>query len=143
MPALYIPILIMLLRWPCAASPSSSGCTDAAAAAFWTAAFTAGSLTATLAQGWCWGGFIQGVTLKDGARRGPVRLADALQPAGGRGPRGGYALLGACWLIWRRGRVARARAPLGLDHALAVAVLLAVVQRGSLFVHPQVALSLG
>ena len=142
MPALYIPIILMLLAlilrgvaFEFRLRARKRG------KAFWTAAFTAGSLTAAIAQGLVLGGFIQGVTLKDGAFAGgrfdwltPYTLLVAA------GLVAGYALLGSAWLIWRtvddlHGRARRwAWIAAGL-----VAVLLAVVSVATLFVHPHIA----
>jgi cytochrome d ubiquinol oxidase subunit II len=68
----------------------------------WDWAFAGGSLLATLSQGFILGGFIQGVPVRDGIFAGGT--FDFLSPLGllcGLGLVGGYALLGAGWLIWK------------------------------------------
>ena len=109
--------------------------------AFWTAAFTAGSLTATVAQGLVLGGFIQGVTLKNGRFAGgpfdwltPYSLLVAV------GLLAGYALLGACWLVWKTEDELHGRARRWAWIAVAcAAILLAATSVATLFVHPRVA----
>jgi cytochrome bd ubiquinol oxidase subunit II len=69
---------------------------------WWTFAFAAGSIVATVAQGLVLGGFIQGVTVEDGAFAGgpfdwltPFSLLVAVSLVVG------YALLGGCWLVFK------------------------------------------
>ncbi len=102
MPGLYLPIIIMLLglvfrgvafefRW--AAKPSHE---------FWDNAFSWGSIVATFMQGVVLGGYLQGIEVKDKAFAGgsldwfapfPLFTGVALL--------GGYALLGATWLVMK------------------------------------------
>jgi len=146
LPALYPPILLMLLALilrGVAFEFRLSG--RRRGKAFWTAAFAAGSITATVAQGLVLGGFIQGVTLRDGQFAGGV--FDWLTPYSllvAAGLVAGYALLGACWLIWRTEDELHGRARRWAWIALlAVAGLLATVSLATLFVHPRVALRWG
>lgn len=103
MPALYVPIVLMLIAlifrgvaFEFRAHGRKSGKT------FWTAAFAGGSIAAALAQGFVLGGFIQGVRLENGAFAGgpfdwltPFSILVALSLAAG------YALLGGCWLVFK------------------------------------------
>ena len=102
MPALYLPIIIMLLglvfrgvafefRW--VAKPSH---------AFWDNAFAYGSIVATFMQGVMLGGFLQGITVENRQFAGgtfdwfapfPLFTGFALIV--------GYALLGATWLVMK------------------------------------------
>ena len=102
MPGLYLPIIIMLLglvfrgvafefRW--AAKPSHE---------FWDNAFSWGSIVATFMQGVVLGGYLQGIEVKGKAFAGgsldwfapfPLFTGVALL--------GGYALLGATWLVMK------------------------------------------
>jgi cytochrome d ubiquinol oxidase subunit II len=102
MPGLYLPIIIMLLglvfrgvaiefRW--AAKPSHE---------FWDNAFSWGSIVATFMQGVVLGGYLQGIEVKDKAFAGGS--LDWLAPFPlftGVALLGGYALLGATWLMMK------------------------------------------
>src|SRR3546814_3938781 len=75
---------------------------DPAHRAGWDAAFCAGSLAATLAQGITLGALLQGITVEGRAYAGgwwewlsPFSLLTGISLAIG------YALLGSCWLIWK------------------------------------------
>lgn len=69
---------------------------------FWDLAFFGGSLVAALAQGMILGALLQGIEVADRAYAGS--WFDWLTPytlLTGVGTVAGYALLGACWLIWK------------------------------------------
>ena len=123
MPALYIPILLMMMALilrGVAFEFRARGRTRGKA--FWTGAFAGGSTVAALSQGLVLGGFIQGVTLNGEAfGGGPF---DWLTP---------YTLLVAGGLTAGDARRWAWRA------AIASAALLVVVSLATLFVHPQVA----
>jgi cytochrome d ubiquinol oxidase subunit II len=142
MPALYIPILLMLLAlilrgvaFEFRMRARKGG------KAFWTAAFTAGSLTATIAQGLVLGGFIQGVTLKDGAfAGGPFDWLTPYTLLVAAGLVAGYALLGATWLIWRTEDELHGQAGRWAWIAAgSVTALLAATSLATLFVHARIA----
>lgn len=129
-PALYIPLIMMLLALVLrgvAFEFRLNG--QARGKAFWTAAFAGGSVVATFAQGLVLGGFMQGITVRHGAFAGspfdwltPYALLVAL------GLTAGYALLGAGWLIWRSEHALHADAQRwAAIAATAVAALLAAV----------------
>jgi len=141
MPALYLPIGIMLtalifrgVAFEFRHHGRKSG------RVFWTAAFAGGSLAAALAQGFVLGGFIQGVALEDGRFIGGA--FDWLTPFSvlvAIGVTLGYALLGACWLVFK------ADGPLGeqaRDWAKRLVVMTALamgaVSLGTLGVDPRV-----
>src|SRR6201995_5745165 len=98
-PALYIPVLLMLLALILRGVAFEFRLRGRRRGkAFWTAAFAGGSLIATLAQGLVLGGFIQGVTVRAGRFAGGA--FDWLSPYGllvAAGLVAGYALLGAAW----------------------------------------------
>ena len=142
MPAFYLPIILMLLAlilrgvaFEFRARGRRRG------KRLWTILFAAGSILAALAQGLVLGGFVHGVSLKDGLFVGgafdwatPYAALTAL------GLVAGYALLGAGWLMIKTRdelhgdarRWARAAATL-------VAMLLVAVSLATLVVEPHVA----
>ncbi|MBS0383897.1 MAG: cytochrome d ubiquinol oxidase subunit II, partial [Proteobacteria bacterium] len=103
MPALYAPIILMLIALifrGVAFEFRAHG--RARGRKFWTAAFAGGSILAALAQGFVLGGFIQGVRLIDGVFVGgpfdwltPFAILVAVSLVAG------YALLGGCWLVFK------------------------------------------
>ncbi|THD68358.1 cytochrome d ubiquinol oxidase subunit II [Phenylobacterium sp.] len=141
LPALYIPIILMLLALILRGVAFEFRLHGRARSKpLWTMAFAGGSLVATLAQGLVLGGFIQGVTLNDGRFAGDA--FDWLSPYSllvAAGLAAGYALIGAAWLIWRTEGELQVRARRWAWIALvAVAVLLAAVSFATLLVHPEV-----
>jgi cytochrome d ubiquinol oxidase subunit II len=142
MPALYIPILLMLMALILRGVAFEFRLHGRKRGkAFWTAAFAGGSLTAAFSQGLVLGGFIQGVTLNGKAFAGGA--LDWLTPYSvlvATGVVAGYALLGAGWLIWRTQDELHGDARRwGTIALVAVAGLLAAVSIATLFVHPRVA----
>ncbi len=123
LPALYVPVIIMLLalvfrgvafefRWLAVASKKH-----------WSFAFAAGSMFAAFCQGLILGGLIQGIKVENGAfAGGTFDWATPFAAFCGLGVATGYGLLGATWLVMKtEGPVAtRARAQ-------AKALLLAVL----------------
>src|SRR5437588_849820 len=123
MPALYLPVILMLLglvlrgvafefRWIAASSKS-----------LWNVGFAGGSATAGFCQGLILGGLIQGIKVENGAfAGGAFDWATPFAALCGFGVLAGYALLGATWLVMKtEGAVAeRAR---GQAQVLLVAVL--------------------
>lgn len=103
MPALYVPIILMLLAlifrgvaFEFRHHGRESG------KKWWTIAFSGGSIVASVAQGLVLGGFIQGVAIEGGAFAGgpldwltPFSLLVAVSLVAG------YALLGGCWLVFK------------------------------------------
>jgi cytochrome d ubiquinol oxidase subunit II len=142
MPAFYLPIVLMLLAlilrgvaFEFRAHGRRRG------RAFWSFAFAAGSTTAAAAQGFVLGGFIQGVSVKDGAfAGGSFDWASPYAFITAAGMVAGYALLGAGWLMikTRDDLHGDARRWAGLA-APTVALLLAAVSVATLLVHPEVA----
>jgi cytochrome d ubiquinol oxidase subunit II len=103
LPALYLPIFLMLLALifrGVAFEFRHHG--RAAGKRWWTFAFAAGSIVAAAAQGLVLGGFIQGVAVDQGEFVGgtfdwltPFSLLVAVSLVAG------YALLGAAWLVFK------------------------------------------
>jgi cytochrome d ubiquinol oxidase subunit II len=103
MPALYAPIILMLLALIFrGVAFEFRHHARGMGKRWWTVAFSAGSIVAAAAQGLVLGGFIQGVALQDGVFVGgaldwltPFSLLAALALVVG------YALLGATWLVFK------------------------------------------
>ena len=142
MPALYLPILLMLIAlilrgvaFEFRFRARRHG------RALWTALFAGGSIGTAFAQGLILGGFIQGVEVVDGRfAGGPLDWLTPYTVLVAAGVTAGYALLGATWIVWKTedelhgdGRRWAARS------AAAVVVFLAAVSLATLFVHPRIA----
>jgi cytochrome d ubiquinol oxidase subunit II len=102
LPALYAPLIAMLLGLVLRGVAFEFRWRDADHRWWWDAAFTAGSTVAALAQGIALGALLQGITVEARAYAGgwwewlsPFSLLTGL------GLVAGYALLGACWLNWK------------------------------------------
>jgi cytochrome d ubiquinol oxidase subunit II len=102
LPALYAPIVAMLLGLVLRGVAFEFRWRDPAHRRWWDLAFTLGSAGATLAQGIMLGALLQGITVEGRAYAGgwwewlsPFSLLTGL------GLLVGYALLGACWLNWK------------------------------------------
>lgn len=102
LPALYAPLIAMLLGLVLRGVAFEFRWRDPAHRPIWDTAFFTGSLVATLAQGITLGALLQGITVEGRAYAGgwwewltPFSLVT------GAGLVIGYALLGCCWLIWK------------------------------------------
>jgi cytochrome d ubiquinol oxidase subunit II len=102
LPALYAPLMAMLLGLVFRGVAFEFRWRDPAHRAFWDFAFTAGSTIATLAQGITLGALLQGIEVQGRTYAGgwwdwltPFSLLTGISLVVG------YALLGACWLIWK------------------------------------------
>ncbi len=103
MPALYLPIILMLLALifrGVAFEFRHHGRNHGKR--WWTVAFSAGSITAAAAQGLVLGGFIQGVNVVDGQFvGGPLDWLTPFSLLVAAALVAGYALLGATWLVFK------------------------------------------
>ena len=100
MPALYLPVIIMLLALVFRGVAFEFRWVAASSRRLWNFAFAAGSLVAAFFQGIILGGLLQGITVKDGAfAGGPLDWATPFAFLCGIGVVVGYALLGATWLL--------------------------------------------
>ena len=102
LPALYAPLIAMLLGLVFRGVAFEARWRDPGHRRWWDLGFFAGSLVATFAQGVTLGALLQGITVEGRAYAGgwwewltPFSLLTGL------GLVVGYALLGACWLIWK------------------------------------------
>jgi cytochrome d ubiquinol oxidase subunit II len=141
MPALYLPVMLMLLSLILRGVAFEFRLHGRARGKrLWTAAFAGGSLTATLAQGLVLGGFIQGVTVRNQAfAGGPFDWLTPYSLLTAAGLVTGYALLGAGWLMLKTSDDLHGRARLwSAISAVAVAGLLAADSLATLLVHPAV-----
>jgi cytochrome d ubiquinol oxidase subunit II len=106
--------------------------------AFWEFAFFGGSLVAALAQGMTLGAILQGIEVADRAYAGS--WWDWLTPytlLTGLGVVAGYALLGACWLIWQlEGEIQDKAYRLAFYAGIATLVLLVAVSLYNLTLRP-------
>src|SRR6185503_906535 len=101
MPALYLPVIVMLLALVfrgVAFEFREIGANKA----LWNAAFAGGSTLAGFAQGVILGGLIQGIAIKDGAYAGGTfDWATPFALLCGLAIIAGYGLLGATWLVMK------------------------------------------
>ena len=102
MPALYPLIVAMLLGLIFRGVAFEFRWRDPAHRKYWDLAFTVGSTVAAFSQGVALGAILQGVDVADRAYAGgwldwltPFSLLTGLSLVAG------YAMLGACWLIWK------------------------------------------
>jgi cytochrome d ubiquinol oxidase subunit II len=103
MPALYIPIMLMLLALifrGVAFEFRHQG--RERGRKWWTVAFSGGSIVAAIAQGFVLGGFVQGVNVVDGVFvGGPMDWLTPFSMLVAASLVAGYALLGAAWLVFK------------------------------------------
>ena len=102
LPALYAPLIAMLLGLVFRGVAFEFRWRDPGHRRWWDAGFFLGSLVATLAQGITLGALLQGIMIQGRAYGGG--WWDWLSPFTllvGASLVIGYALLGACWLIWK------------------------------------------
>ena len=113
LPALYAPMIAMLLALIFRGVAFEFRWRDPAHRALWDFAFFVGSIVAAFAQGITLGALLQGIAVEGRAYAGgwwdwltPFSAADGCAVVVG------YALLGACWLILKTTATLR-RAPIG------------------------------
>ncbi len=129
MPALYLPVILMLLALVFRGVAFEFRSVAVTSKHFWNFAFTAGSTLAALCQGVILGGLIQGIRIENGAYAGGAfDWATPFAALCGCGVVVGYALLGATWLIMKtEGTVARRARPQAKMLLLGVLVFTGVV----------------
>ncbi|MBZ8133366.1 cytochrome d ubiquinol oxidase subunit II [Afifella sp. IM 167] len=121
MPALYIPVIVMLLALILRGVSFEFRVVSENRA--WDFTFFFGSLVATFAQGLILGGLIQGVVVRDGAfAGGPFDWFNAFTLCCALGLIAGYGLLGVTWIMLKTEGPVRDRM-----RALAVPLLAAVM----------------
>jgi len=141
MPAFYLPIMLMLgalifrgVAFEFRAHGRRSG------RRFWTFAFSAGSILASVSQGFVLGGFVQGITVRNQAfAGGPLDWLTPFTCLTAISLTLGYALLGACWLIAKaEGELQQKARRWAKRLTVAVAVCMALVSLATLSVNPAV-----
>jgi cytochrome bd ubiquinol oxidase subunit II len=139
MPALYLPVIVMLLALVfrgVAFEFSELGRSRA-----WHAAFAGGSALAALCQGVILGGMIQGVRVENGAfAGGAFDWATPFAALCGLGVVAGYALLGATWLVMKtKGPLAQSARRQSKLLLLAVLAFMAAVSLWTPLAFPRIA----
>jgi cytochrome bd ubiquinol oxidase subunit II len=100
MPALYLPVVIMLLALVFRGVAFEFRAVAETSKRYWNVAFAAGSTLAAFCQGLILGALIQGIEVDGGAFAGlPFDWATPFTVLVGLGVVAGYALLGATWLV--------------------------------------------
>ena len=129
LPATYPLIIAMLLGLVFRGVAFEFRWRDEAHRPFWDGAFFGGSVVAAMSQGMILGALLQGIEVDGRAYAGS--WFDWLTPytlLTGLGTVAGYALLGACWMIWKlEGGVQDHARRLALWAAVATLVLMAAV----------------
>jgi len=102
MPALYLPVFVMLLALVFRGVAFEFRTVADTSKKYWTFAFAGGSTLAGFCQGLILGGLIQGIKVENGAfSGGAFDFATPFAALCGFGVVTGYALLGACWLVMK------------------------------------------
>jgi cytochrome d ubiquinol oxidase subunit II len=123
MPALYLPVIVMLLALVFRGVAFEFRSVAVTSKKYWNFAFAAGSILAAICQGVILGGLIQGIKVENGAfAGGPFDWATPFALLCGLGVLAGYALLGATWLVMKTEGPVAERA-----HAQAKPLLVAVL----------------
>jgi cytochrome bd ubiquinol oxidase subunit II len=139
LPATYPLIIIMLLALVFRGVAFEFRWRDERHRPLWDAGFFAGSLLAALTQGMILGALLQGIEVADRAYAGT--WWDWLTPytlLTGAGVVAGYALLGACWLVWKtEGELQDRVRRLAIRAGIATLALMAAVSLYTLFLFEQ------
>jgi len=102
MPALYLPVIVMLLALIFRGVSFEFRFASKPKHGMWDFAFAVGSIVAAFSQGVILGGLIQGITVVNGEfAGGPFEWATPFALMCGVGLVVGYALLGATWLVYK------------------------------------------
>ena len=100
MPALYLPVIVMLLALVFRGVAFEFRSVAVTSKHYWNFAFSAGSTLAAICQGVILAALIQGIKVENGVFAcGPLDWATPFALLCGLGVTAGYALLGATWLV--------------------------------------------
>lgn len=129
MPALYLPVIVMLLALVFRGVAFEFRSVAVTSKKYWNFAFAAGSTVAAICQGVILGGLIQGIKVENGAfAGGAFDWATPFALVCGLGVLAGYALLGATWLVMKtEGPVAERARVQAKPLLVAVLVFMALV----------------
>lgn len=129
MPALYLPVIVMLLALVFRGVAFEFRAVAVTSKKYWNFAFAAGSTLAAFCQGMILGGLVQGITVANGIfAGGAFDWATPFALLCGAGVVVGYGLLGATWLVMKTTGVVADRAREQAKRLLlAVLVLMALV----------------
>jgi cytochrome d ubiquinol oxidase subunit II len=141
MPALYAPIILMLIALifrGVAFEFRHHG--RERGKRFWTFAFSAGSAVAAMAQGLVLGGFLQGIHIENGAfAGGPLDWLTPFSILVAAAIVAGYALLGAAWLVFKtKGELFERARSWVKQLALVAGLAMAAVSLATLNIDPRV-----
>jgi cytochrome d ubiquinol oxidase subunit II len=141
MPALYLPVIVMLLGLIFRGVAFEFRTVAVTSKKYWNAAFAGGSTVAAFCQGLILGGLIQGIKVENGQfAGGAFDFATPFALVCGLGVVAGYALLGATWLVMKTEGVVAERAR---SHAtmllLVVLAFMAVVSLWTPLAIPRIA----
>jgi cytochrome d ubiquinol oxidase subunit II len=141
LPAFYLPIILMLFALVFRGIAFSFRAQAGRSRKFWDIAFAGGSVVAAFAQGLVLGGFINGIDVQNGMfSGGPFSFLSVLGVLCGLGLIGGYALMGAGWLIWKVDGPTQVFArEIGHAALIMTTMMMAVVSFWTAFSDPQVA----
>lgn len=141
LPALYIPLLLMLVALIFRGVAFEFRFKARTSRPIWNRSFNLGSLLATFAQGLVLGGLIQGIAIEGRVFVGG--MWDWLTPFSvlcGAALVAGYALLGATWMIWRSsGGLQEWSRFVARRLVVAVVIFMAVVSLWTPYISPAVA----
>jgi cytochrome d ubiquinol oxidase subunit II len=111
MPALYLPVFVMLLALVFRGVAFEFRSVAITSKGYWNFAFAAGSTVAAICQGIILGGLLQGIKVENGVfAGGALDWATPFALLCGFGVLAGYALLGATWLVLKTEGAVAARA---------------------------------
>jgi cytochrome d ubiquinol oxidase subunit II len=121
MPALYLPVIIMLLALVFRGVAFEFRFVSKPRNRWWDWSFALGSTVATFCQGLVLGGFVQGISVKDGQfAGGSFEWLAPFPIVCGFGLLAGYALLGSSWLMMKTEGAVAQRAQYHAEVALIV-----------------------
>jgi cytochrome d ubiquinol oxidase subunit II len=139
LPALYAPMIAMLLGLVFRGVAFEFRWRDPAHREFWDRAFTAGSIIATFAQGVALGALLQGITVENRAYAGGWwEWLSPFSVLTGLGLLVGYSLLGACWLNWKaEGGLQRQAVTYAGRLGIALLLIIGAISLATLTLDPQ------